>query len=542
MPHRVSDFLRNPSASFEAQVANLKKATVRRPSPEPRSSTSSFTPSITSLREQLTGSRSHSYASSLGDDDNNNAPPFFSEPRSQNHTHNTREGQTMKTMTSLQRTPSTEKREAEQHNSGHHRISFGPLHFGRTSRESHIASAQHNLTLDWKIESPPIVLHGDPENSTGALVSGLLFLTVRDEPVQLESFTATLNIHTTQKRPYTAHCHDCINQYKELQKWAFVQAPLTLTKGRHGFPFSVLLAGHLPASMNGPLVSIAYEFNAEAVQLSCPSSSSAVSSSGTATPVPVKLEKILDVKRSLQAPELPHHSVRIFPPTNIKANVHFPQVIYPIGQNSLSLRIDGVARLNSNVKTLEFWKLKKLTWRLEETAKAIAPVCTKHLPVTTGSDEESAPAPKGVSRTDTRVIGEKTLLSGWKSSYAGVDDSYIELELDYMLGKNAKYACDTHTRDGTEVTHQLMIELVVSQEWAPVGKPAMVTQTGVGRILRMHFTDILTQRGGIGVSWDNEAPPIYQDVPPSPPSYNEEILGSQDAISEHIEPLDAPRP
>ncbi|CAK7272642.1 Endocytosis regulator [Sporothrix epigloea] len=529
MPHRVSDFLRNPSASFEAQVANLKKATVRRPSPEPRRSSSSYTPSITSLREQLSGHRSHSYASSLDDDHNTSS--------SSTHNHTSRESHTMKTMTSLQRSPSTEKREAEQHS--HHRISFGPLHFGRSSRESHIGTSNQNLTLDWKIESPPIVLHGDTENSTGALVSGLLFLTVREEPVQLESFTATLNIHTTQKRPYTAHCHDCIHQYKELQKWSFVQGPLTLTKGKHGFPFSVLLAGHLPASMDGPLVAIAYEFHAEAAQQSCPSSSA---SSGTTTPVPVKLEKTLDVKRSLQAPELPHHSVRIFPPTNIKANVHFPQVIYPIGQNTLTLRIDGIARLNSNVKTLEFWKLKKLTWRLEETAKAIAPVCAKHQPTSTGSDDESAPTPKGVSRTDTRIIGEKTLLSGWKSSYAGVDDSYIELELDYMLSKHAKYACDTRTRDGIEVTHQLMIELVVSQEWAPMNKPAMITQTGVGRILRMHFTDILTQRGGIGVSWDNEAPPIYQDVPPSPPSYNEEILGSEDGISEHIEPLDASRP
>ncbi|CAK7219023.1 Endocytosis regulator [Sporothrix bragantina] len=530
MPHRVSNFLRNPSASLEAQVASLKKATVRRPSPKPRSSTSSTSSSI---RGHPNGQRTFSYASSLGDDSDDLSPPPVSEQPHNNHN-------TMKTMTSLQRTSSPEKREAEQH---HHRLSFGPLHFGRTSRESHHGNFHHhsNLTLDWKIESPPIVLHGDAENSTGALVSGLLFLTVRDEPVQLDSFTATLNIHTTQKRPYTAHCHDCIHQYTELQKWAFIQGPLTLTKGEHGFPFSVLLAGHLPASMDGPLVNIAYEFHAEAVQKSL--------TPGAAAPAPVKLEKLFDVKRSLPAPELPHHSVRIFPPTNIKASVHFPQVIYPIGQNTLSLRIDGVARLNSKVKTLEFWKLKKLTWRLEETAKSVAPACAKHLPPAPapveGEDEAAAAtaaaARKGVPRTDTRVIGEKTLLSGWKSSYTNAEDSYVELELDYMLGKHAKYTCDTHTRDGTDVTHQLMIEMVVSQEWAPANKPAMVTQTGVGRILRMHFTDILTQRGGIGVSWDNEAPPIYQDVPPSPPSYNEEILGGQDAISEHIEPLDGAR-
>ncbi|KAL1891950.1 Endocytosis regulator [Sporothrix stenoceras] len=526
MPHRVSNFLRNPSASLEAQVASLKKATVRRPSPKPRSSTSSSS----SIRAAH-GQRTFSYASSLGDDDASDDHHSHNgsviTPPSQEQQQPSHHG-TMKTMTSLQRSSSAERREAAHaaEHGVHHRLSFGPLHFGRSSRESHV---NPNLTLDWKIESPPIVLYGDAENSTGALVSGLLFLTVKDEPVHLDSFAATLNIHTTQKRPYTAHCHDCIHQYKELQKWSFVQGPMTLTKGQHGFPFSVLLPGHLPASMDGQLVSIAYEFHAEATPQS-------------GTGLPVKLEKLFDVKRSLPAPELPHHSVRIFPPTNIKASVHFPQVIYPIGQNSLSLRIDGVARLNEKSKTLEFWKLKKLTWRLEETTKSIAPACAKHQPPPPADEQsDNTPANKGVQRTDTRVIGEKTLLSGWKSNYSGPDDASVELELDYMLGKHAKYSCDTRTRDGTEVTHQLMLEMVVSQEWAPANKPSMVTQTGVGRILRMHFTDILTQRGGIGVSWDNEAPPIYQDVPPSPPSYNEEISGGQAALPDYIEPLDGVR-
>lgn len=274
--------------------------------------------------------------------------------------------------------------------------------------------------------------------------------------------------------------------------------------------------------MDGQLVAIAYEFAAEAT----PKAGSGV---------PVKFEKTFDVKRSLPESELPHHSVRVFPPTNIKASVHFPQVIHPIGQNTMSIRIDGVTRLNANVNTLEFWKLKKLTWRLEETNKAVAPACERHMPHDPKDSETDVK--KGVQRTDTRIIGERTLLTGWKSNYTGPDDSSVEFELDYVLGKNSKFSCDTKSQDGTEVTHQLMVEMVVSQEWAPAAKPSIVTQTGVGRILRMHFNDILTERGGMGVSWDNEAPPIYQDVPPSPPSYLEELSAS--IITEHIEPLDS---
>ena len=277
--------------------------------------------------------------------------------------------------------------------------------------------------------------------------------------------------------------------------------------------------------MDGPLVSIAYEFKAEAIP----------KSKGTLL-APLKLEKVLDVKRSLPTSETPHHSVRVFPPTNIKASAHYPHVIHPIGNNTLNLRLDGIAKLNPKVNTVEYWKLKKLTWKLEETVRTVAPACGRHSPKIADTGDEQHK--KGVVRSETRVIGEKTLFSGWKSNYTSATDSLVELELDYSLSKNAKFACDTKSRDGTEVTHQLMVEMVVSQEWAPVNKPALVTHTGVGRILRMHFATVLTERGGIGISWDNEAPPIYQDVPPSPPAYSQETFFGDNSIAEVLEPLD----
>jgi hypothetical protein len=295
---------------------------------------------------------------------------------------------------------------------------------------------------------------------------------------------------------------------------------------------SVLLEGHLPSTVDTPLVSIAYEFKAEAVP---------ARKSGA----PIRLERVLDVRRSLPASETPHHSVRVFPPTNIKASAHYPHVIHPIGSNTLSLRLDGIAKHNTKVNTIEYWKLKKLTWKLEETVRTIAPACERHSPKSNEegvSDSTQDETKKGVMRSETRVIGEHTLLSGWKSNYAGPTDSTVELELEYCLGKNAKFACDGKSRDGTEVTHQLVVEMVVSQEWAPVNRPHLVTHTGVGRILRMHFSTILTERAGIGISWDNEAPPIYQDVPPSPPAYSEEMAmsaaGAEASIDEIIEPLD----
>lgn len=410
----------------------------------------------------------------------------------------------------------------------HHRISFPGMHFGRSNKDVH---ANTPASLDWKLESPPIVLYNDPESSTGALVSGQIFLNIKDDHdlLDVESINATLQIHVTQKRPFTHHCHDCTHQYTELKKWQFLDHPLVLAKGQHSFPFSVLLDGHLPASMDGPLASIAYEFKAEAL----------TKVNGTLQPV-IKLEKVLDVKRSLATSEVPHHSIRVFPPTNIKANVHYPHHIHPTGTNTLQIRLDGIARLNLKVGTMEYWKLKKLTWRLEEISKSLAPACEKHapklpVPPTPAEGSDSQPQqPKGLPRTETRIIGEKTIFSGWKSSYSSATDSHIELELDYFISKShaSPAVCDTRwTAPGTstshEVSHQLMVEMVVSQEWAPVGKPNLVTHTGVGRILRMHFSSILTERGGIGISWDNEAPPIYQDVPESPPAYSELMMAGE---------------
>lgn len=274
------------------------------------------------------------------------------------------------------------------------------------------------------------------------------------------------------------------------------------------------------------MVSISYQFKAEATP--------------KASAHPVRLEKTLDVKRVLLEHETPHHSVRVFPPTNIKASVHYPQVIHPIGNNTLSLRLDGLSKHIPKPDTVEYWRLKKLTWRLEETAKTIAPACAKHSPKEQQEPSEEAQPKKGLLRTDTRIIGEKTIFSGWKSNYSSVSDSTVEIELDYHLTKGAKFNCNAKSRDGTEVTHQLMVEMVVSQEYAQVGKPNLVTQTGVGRILRMHFATVLTDRAGLGISWDNEAPPVYQDVPPSPPSYSEETRFLTDgSIEEVIEPLDS---
>lgn len=379
------------------------------------------------------------------------------------------------------------------------------------------------VSLDWKLESPPIIFHGNSDDSTGALLSGTMIMDVHQESIELDSFNASLNIHVNHKQPFHKDCSECANQYTELKAWTFVDHPSVIYKGRHEYPFSTLLEGHLPASMTSGIMSIAYEFKAQAVitPRSLPQQSAANKS---------KFFKTLDVKRSLAVPETPHHSVRLFPPTNIKSSAHYNTVIHPTGENNVTLKLDGLMSLNEKTKTLDIWKLKKITWKLEEVVKTVAPACDRHSPLiqqpeaAPEGDEQPAPK-KGNPRTTKRLLGEKNIHEGWKSDYSGKDGT-VDFEFNYALNQRRsskgelKYTCDSKSRDGTQVTHSLLIEMVVSKEFAPEGRPQHSSQTGTGRILRMEFNVILTDHPGLGISWDEEAPPTYQDVPPSPPVYS----------------------
>ncbi|KDN61253.1 putative LMBR1 domain-containing protein [Colletotrichum sublineola] len=477
MPHRVANFLRNSTENFSVSaIANLK--TIRHQSQHNQHQNKNNNSNVQDqgLLRRLPLDRHSSYSS----DDGEHIPyhsMFAAEP--------------------------AEHLKEKKHH--HHRLS---LPFGRSSKD---AQENSHAGLDWKIESPPIVFFGDAESSSGALVSGQMLLDVKDEHLQVEAFEAKLNIHVQHKRPFANHCAECANQYTELKRWTFLTHPTTLRKGLHQFPFSILLEGHLPASMDTPITSIAYEFKAEATLVKGTPGSQA----------PIRFEQNFDVKRSLPQPEFPHHSVRVFPPTNIKASAHYNQVIHPAGTHNVSFRLDGLTTTNGANKTIEFWKLKKVTWKLEETIKTVAPACDKHAPA--ANTQSTTNHQKGIPRTETRVLGERYMHDGWKSDYNSTD-GHVEFEFDYGViaskhSQGPRYACDMKSLDGTEVTHALMIEMVVSKEWAPVGKPQLATQTGTGRILRMHYHVMLTECPGLGVSWDNEAPPVYQDVPPSPPSY-----------------------
>ena len=396
----------------------------------------------------------------------------------------------------------------------HKRLSFqGLTHSAKSSSKS---LPHQPASLDVVIESPPLVFYGPAEYSTGALLSGQLVFQVHDDALPLESFSMKLSVETTRKRPFHAHCQDCTHQTTDLTTWNFLQAPVTLPKGKpgptsearslltnppgeHSFPFSFLLPGNLPITMKGGLSTIEYVLRATV----CPT-----------TGEPMKLSRLLNVKRAIYPSETPRHSIRIFPPTNITATCTLPAVIHPIGEVNVHMRMDGMLKRNPETKTAMQWKLKRLTWRLDETQKAISPACAKHAVKAVGQEG----AKKGISHQDVRMLAMDELKTGWKSDYSGPDGT-IEIEFPLAIQSNNPPICSMKSADGTTVSHILVVEMIVAEEFVPGKKPSQAAPTGAARVLRMHFNLTVTERAGLGISWDEEQPPLYENVPASPPAY-----------------------
>lgn len=144
-------------------------------------------------------------------------------------------------------------------------------------------------------------------------------------------------------------------------------------------------------------------------------------------------------------------------------------------------------------------------------------------------------------------------------------------ELNEGLRNGANVACDIEDpNEGIFVSHVLVVEVVVAEEAIAVVKKkktlepvqsnsshnsndltavtsnestitsivsapvpqAVGTPTGAARVLRMQFNLTITERSGLGISWDDEVPPTYEDVRTlSPPTYTESGSSTPTEIS-----------
>jgi len=150
-------------------------------------------------------------------------------------------------------------------------------------------------------------------------------------------------------------------------------------------------------------------------------------------------------------------------------------------------------------------------WRIEEHEKVVTPACPKHAHKIGGEG-------KGVEHVHTRIVGNDELKSGWKTDFDTIGGE-ITMEFEANVSPSKNPLCDVDSPAGLEVKHNLVIELIVAEEFCPNYNTRHITPTGAARVLRMQFNLVVTERMGLGVAWDEEMPPVYEDVPASPPGY-----------------------
>ncbi|MCJ1366707.1 hypothetical protein MMC16_005837 [Acarospora aff. strigata] len=378
------------------------------------------------------------------------------------------------------------------HDKKEKRLSF-PGRIPSPATHSPKMAAHKAAKMDVLIESPPLCFFGSPAQSTGALLSGQLKLNVTDSEVTLQKFEMHLLAVVTTKKPVGKECTDCAMKSSELFKWEFLTEPIHLKKGEHAFPFSYLLPGHLPATTHGNLGTIEYILSAHAA---------------TSLSENINLKYQLKVQRAI-IPGNEKSSVRIFPPTNLAATVNLPPVIYPIGEFHVEMRLSGIVTKGKDTQTR--WRLRKMNWRIDEHSKMVSPACHRHAHKVGGDG-------KGVLHQNTRTIGGEDLKDGWKTDF-DTQGGQIELDFKASIKPSAKPLCDVESPTGLAINHTLVIELIVAEEYCPNKNTRLVTPTGAARVLRMQFTVLVTERSGLGISWDEEQPPMYDDVPASPPGY-----------------------
>jgi hypothetical protein len=390
------------------------------------------------------------------------------------------------------------------------------LHGGRhhSDKKSPKVQAHKPAKLDMVIESPPLLFYNSPANSTGALLSGRLKLAVADAVITVDTFEMQLLATTTTKKPVAKDCRECTTQTAEIHKWEILTAPLLLKKGEHQYPFSSLLPGHLPATTHGQIAVLDYHLLATAI---------------TTTGEKITLDHVIEIKRAILPPTTDKHSVRIFPPTNLTATVQLPGVIHPIGDFNVEMRIQGIVTKKTDSQTQ--WRLRKLQWKIEELQKFISPACPKHAAKLGGEN-------KGMVHEEMRVIAHEDIKTGWKTDFSAGN---IEMQFKAAVDPRRMPICNVESPNGMIVKHTLVIEMVVSEEWAPLKKLNQPTPTGSARVLRTQFNLLLTERGGMGISWDEEQPPMYEDVPASPPGYQnaqmEEYPGDLTELDHEVERL-----
>ncbi|KAK6461400.1 hypothetical protein DFJ63DRAFT_288170 [Scheffersomyces coipomensis] len=233
-----------------------------------------------------------------------------------------------------------------------------------------------SFSLSINLESPPIVLYGQPHESTGSIISGILKLDIKQIPDTLitndnnelrsfESVTIALVQTVKYSKPFMISaasiqsCRDCNYQKTTLARWDVLTSTCSFPSGTHAYPFSHLIPGSLPASSKLGSVNASSFIKYELIAIA-----KRPNTKQTTLILPVRVTRSI-----LRGPD--RNSLRVFPPTEITASAVLPNVIYPKSSFPIELKLNNIVSANGDRR----WRMRKLTWRIEELVKIRLSVC-----------------------------------------------------------------------------------------------------------------------------------------------------------------------
>ncbi|KAH6961745.1 hypothetical protein BKA56DRAFT_561269 [Ilyonectria sp. MPI-CAGE-AT-0026] len=369
------------------------------------------------------------------------------------------------------------------------------------------------VTLSWNLESPSVTLFDKGADAVGALFSGLLLVHVGGDFAKLDVLVALLSIQIRRQSPQSrwGSCADCQIQSVNIETWSFLNSPTILSRGVHQFPFSSFIPGHYPATVNIPAFSISYNLKAT-MDIARSPNQHAISNNH------IELKDSIMVKRVSSPPKPPHHLYVELKPIKARVGVLYDSVIEPEGANEVVLHLVDLLDYDEIPQRIVFWRLTSVSWKFEETIQHSFPLCKHHATPFKTANEPT---------TDIRVLAKGILRKVWETD--GIrGDGTTDLKFSYAIdrqrfpGRECRHACDVKPFYGLAVKHTLEIEVFLSQETAHVLKPDVVTPAPKGFFYRLRFDINLTRYADGEVNWDEDTPPVYQDVASQPPAYIEE--------------------
>ncbi|CAI4064808.1 hypothetical protein N7582_002797 [Saccharomyces uvarum] len=175
-------------------------------------------------------------------------------------------------------------------------------------------------------------------------------------------------------------CMNCRTKTTNMKSWEIQKTTQDISVGNHSYPFSYLIPGSVPcSSWLGAAAETQVKYELIAVVTYMDPYRNAVSSTHS---TPRKdgnsskkqlLQLVMPIAVTRSIPRGPDkNSLRVFPPTELTAAAVLPNVVYPKSTFPLEMKLDGVSFGDRR------WRMRKLSWRIEETTRVKGHSCPVH--------------------------------------------------------------------------------------------------------------------------------------------------------------------